>query len=356
MSASLTYQPRREMMDIGQDTNGDGIPDGAEVTIKRTATDPVAGHTTVTSARFTKKAPQERRPMEPTPEAPAAGLPAAPAPVPADKQIPRGTPQQSGGNAWDQFGRRTDRAYDAMIGGTRTNTDVNPVSDSDRRQFLTRRSDDLSLAPAHRAAAGRRLAMMDENAGRAADLASSERRALYSAHGDQAKADAMLQGKVVQADAQRDVASTKGMSAQAVAEAKTKRDIVVQELKNSGQITVANTYAMAGRDKAELAAETDRVVAQLNKEGKVEAAQSLAAAKGKIDPTIWMTASEEERKQLLEMAKSKPAATIDSNPAKTESESDTVSKESQALDALKWARANPTDPRSAGILKKLGVK
>ncbi len=50
MSASMTYQPRREMMDIGQDLNGDGIPDGAEVTVRRTATYPVAGHTTVTSA------------------------------------------------------------------------------------------------------------------------------------------------------------------------------------------------------------------------------------------------------------------------------------------------------------------
>jgi hypothetical protein len=131
--------------------------------------------------------------------------------------------------------------------------------------------------------------------------------------------------------------------------------MVVQELKNSGQITVANTYAMAGRDKAELAAETDTAVAELNRQGKVEAARLLANAKGKIDPNVWMTASEEERKQLLEMAKGKLIETA-TTPATTATAAQPQSNEAKTLAALNWARANPNDPRSAGILKKIGVQ
>lgn len=353
MSASMTFQPRREMMDIGQDTNGDGIPDGAEVTVRRTATDPVAGHTTVTSARYTKKpAAQERFPMESVPAAPASDLPPAQAPLAPNQQMPNESATPATGNQWDQFKRRTDRAYDSMIGGTRTNTDVNPVAMEDKRRFLERQADNNSIAPNLRANAKQRLAMMDTMAGRSADLANAERQTLITAHGQREKARVDLQKTAMTTDAQRDVAGIRGQTAQAVQEAKTKRDTVVQELKNSGQITVANTYAMAGRDKAELAAETDRAVAQLNKEGHVESAQLLAAAKGKIDPTVWMTASEDERKQLLDMAKvNKTSAT---STTSTTTSTPLQSREAKALEALKWARANPKDPRSAGILKSLG--
>ena len=63
MRNPLPRQTRYPMMDE-QDLNGDGIPDGANVSIRRTATDPETGHTTVASASWRKKPTNERRPME----------------------------------------------------------------------------------------------------------------------------------------------------------------------------------------------------------------------------------------------------------------------------------------------------
>jgi hypothetical protein len=324
MSISQSFQPRREFMDISNDLNGDGIPDGAEVNVRKTATNPDTGHTTVTSARWTKKTPEERRPMEPMPQQPDTGLPPAPAPVPADQQMPTGAPGPQGGSAWDQFKRRDARASDLMFGpGRRTNTDVIPENKADTRSFLVNKASDMSVAPQVRQQAERRLAMMDEQAGRSADLASGERRTLYTAHGEQAKATAVAQAKVnaaqVTADGQRDVAATKGQTAQAVQEAKAKRDMIVQELKNSGQITIANTYAMAGRDKSELAAETDIAVAELNRQGKVEYARLLANAKGSIAPDLFVNSTDAQKDELIKILKTKSE-----NSVATENQQDQV--------------------------------
>lgn len=294
--------------------------------------------------------------MEPAPAQPQPDLPPAQAPLSPDKQMPSDPPPATPANPWQQFQQRNDRAYDATIGGNRTNSDVNPVRMEDRRRFLERQESNLAISPALRKIATQRLAMMDANAGRSADLANAERRTLITAQGQREKARIDLQKTEMTTDAQRDVAGIKGQSAQAVQDAKARRDIVVQELKTSGQITVANTYAMSGRDKAEISAETDKAVAQLNKEGHVESARLLAAAKGKIDPTVWMTASEDERKQLLDMAQVNKAPTNDSATTQVSAQSQSQVKDTKAMEALKWARANPNDPRSASILKTLGVK
>jgi hypothetical protein len=193
--------------------------------------------------------------------------------------------------------------------------------------------------------------MMDEKAGRSADLASSERRTLYGAHGDQAKANAIVQGKQVEATGKENVATIKTKGAQTVEEIRAERIVTAEKIKADAGVVVANTYAMANRDKAELGAETDRAVAELNKQGKIEAARLLANAKGRIDPNVWMTATEDERRQLLEMAKTKQT---EPPPADQASSAETVKPAGNA--ALAWAKANPNDPRAAAILKKLGVQ
>lgn len=300
-------------MNVGEDLNGDGIPDGAQVSVRRTATDPSNGSATVTNVKWTKKTPEERRPMEPMPQQPDTGLPAAPSPVTANQQIPTDAPAPQVGSAWDQFKRRDARASDLMFGpGRRTNTDEIPERREDTRRFMEKRSMDLSVSPEVRRAARGRLEFMDTQTGRAMDLASGERRSLYDAHGQQAKAEAKVGVAQVTADAQRDVANTKGQTAQAVQEAKAKRDIVVTELKNSGQIAVANTYALAGRDRAELAAETDTAIAELNRQGKVEASRLLANAKLSIAPELIMKANDSQMDELIKMMKSKSSDSVTS--------------------------------------------
>ena len=364
---------RREFEDL----NGDGVPDGAEVNMRRTDVDPATGSEVVTNAKWTKKAPQERFPMESLPAPSDSELPAAPAPVPADQQIPAGSPAPAGGSEWDKFKRRDARASDLMFGpGRRTNTDAIPEDRNAVRNYYARREADLSVAPEVRAAAGRRLAMMDTQSDRAMDLASGERVALFGAHGQRAKAQALVDSRVIPAEIRESGRATtaeiresgratteaiKGQNIKEAEEIKTRRTLEVQRLKNSGNLEVANTYALAGRDKAELAAETDLAVAELNRQGKVESARLLAAAKGKIDPNVWMTANDEERKKLLEIAQRNTGEQVQTGtttPAAKPLKAATTEplKEEKDLAALKWARENPNDPRSAKIIERLGVK
>jgi hypothetical protein len=355
MSALMTFQPRREMMDIGQDTNGDGIPDGAEVTVRRTATDPIAGHTTVTSARYTKKpATRERFPVEPGagtntgtdsgatsarytnkaavterfpvesfPAESPADLPPAQAPLPPNQQMPNESATPATGNQWDQFTRRTDRAYDSMIGGTRSNTDVNPVAKEDERRRLVRASEDLSIAPFKRAKASERLAMMDTTAGRSADLANSERRTLITAHGQRAKADAVIEGKKIMADAmvnqteasangKKDVAQiNKDKEAEKQREI-TEREITVKTLLKNGDVEIANSIALAGLSKEKLRSETDRVVAELHRQGEIGKAKALAGLRDFIDPRVYESSNPAQRDRLISMAEKAKAAQADS--------------------------------------------
>lgn len=375
----MTYQPRREMMNIGQDTNGDGIPDGAEVTIRRTATDPVAGHTTVTSARFTKKPAQERRPMEPTPEQPVSGLPPAQAPVPAENQMPNENPATNTGNPWEQFSRRTDRAYDSMIGGTRTNSDVNPVAPIDRRRHLERQADDLSISPALRASAANRLAMMDTTAGRAADLASAERRTLITAQGQAAKAETDLQGKQIVADAMRDQAATTASgrvgAAEATAQGKQieldqKAQLEREKMAQRKEIEKSRLEMWNNRDKdkADLHAARDKNTLQTKAESYLDKqygmnqktlrqyiVETYDQQTGKQKPDATIDPVFEDRLAFL----NKKWTEINGKPYMAESTNanptapDMTPENKTAYD---WAKANPNDPRSANILKKLGVQ
>ena len=349
MRNPLPRQTRYPMMDE-QDLNGDGIPDGANVSIRRTATDPETGHTTVASASWRKKPTNERRPMENVSgdtggiissaspvsanerrpmedvSSDSGGLPPAPAPVAADKQMPNGAPAPQGGSAWDQFKRRDARASDLMLGpGRRTDVGTIPENQADVRNYFTRRESDLSVSPTVRAAAGRRLQMMDVNAGRAADLASSERRTLYNAHGEQAKAGAVLEGKKEIAGAMRyqGDSGVKGKlgAAQINADKEiakqeeiTNRDITVKTLMKNGDWAIANTYALAGITKTEIQGETDRVVAELHRQGDVGRAKALANVKGFVDPKLLEFASPAQRDKLIEIGEKAKAAQTETVP------------------------------------------
>jgi len=288
------------------DLDGDGIPDGAAVSLKREQVDADTGERDVLQANWRKKSgePEARRPMMDVPESAQ--------PVPADKQM-GGTPPADPANPWDAFAARTDRAAD-RAGIFRTNTVNRPVMEGDRRSHLESTRDNGALRPELRENARRSIAVMDANTGRREDLASAERRTFVTATGQaeagQAKAEGVLEGKQVMADAMRDQAATGAQGRATTQELKnegqarveserTRRAQVTQELKNSGQLAAANAYALAGRDRAELSAETDRYVAELQKQGKVEAAQILAKAKGKIDPMVFFEATPEQRDLLI---------------------------------------------------------
>lgn len=67
MSVATTFKTRYPMMDAEQDLNGDGIPDGAEIKLKRESTDPDTGSRSVMEANWRKKSSgrEPGRPMMP---------------------------------------------------------------------------------------------------------------------------------------------------------------------------------------------------------------------------------------------------------------------------------------------------
>lgn len=73
----------------------------------------------------------------------------------------------------------------------------------------------------------------------------------------------------------------------------------VTTLLNQGRIEEANIKAFSYKTVAEINQETDTAVAELSRQGKVEAARILAQNKGKIDPMVWLSATDAQRTQLL---------------------------------------------------------
>jgi hypothetical protein len=312
------------------------------------------------------------------PARPFMDVPDQAMPVPAKEQMGGASPAADPANPWAAFEARRDRAAD-MSGIRRTNTVERPVMEEDRASYLSRAAGDTALSVDRRRAAGREF--MDLNADRrqASGQASMERQTFVQAAGaaqaGQAKAEGVLEGKQIMADAMRDQAATgaqgrketqevKNQGQQAAEAERTRRAVQVKELMNQGRLDVANVYAMAGRDRAEIEAETDLAVADLNKQGKVQAAEILGKAKGKIDPMLFMSMSPEQQQQLAKMngvesSASKPdpysPAEVAAKPAAEPANEKMVSFNDREKAAYNWARQNPNDPKAKAIMKKLGL-
>jgi hypothetical protein len=121
----------------------------------------------------------------------------------------------------------------------------------------------------------------------------------------QAKLDAGLAAKRIEAGGKvlaADVAGTKRIEA---AEVKSKWDQATKLALMEGDYKKAIMLANARETEEERKQNTARFIAQLEKEGKVQAAQILAANNDKLNAGIWYAATPEQQAKILEVLKIK---------------------------------------------------
>lgn len=167
MSASLTFQPRKPTSDFNQDLNGDGIPDGAQISMAKEIMDD-AGNKSRITAKWNKG--DSRPPAGVMGEPPATNAAGSSdvfaAPPPGKAPAPKAP------TAAEIFKERTDRNGDRM-GMGRSNTTERPVLFDDRVTALNKKAGTMSNSVAERQSAVRELDQLlgihDREAGR--DLA-----------------------------------------------------------------------------------------------------------------------------------------------------------------------------------------
>lgn len=383
MSISTSMQTRRPIMSM-EDSDGNGIPDGAEINFKHTEVDPDSGATRVTSASWTKKTPPENRPMMDVPEYAR--------PRTAEQQGAQPIPVSESANPWDAFQDRTDRAAD-RAGMARSNYNSRPMLEADEKAYLLKTSQNGALRPELRAQAGRRLAMMDANTGRREDMASMERQTYVKAAGTAAAQQAANDTKVQIAETAADarVGAATATAEQRQREQESKLQLERDKMAQRDRIEKARLEAWKTRDqdKASLRAARDKATLQRAAETYLDKGfggdimnpgktlrqyivETYDQTTGQVKPNATVDPVFEDRLEFLNqrwqelngkpyLTNGKSAEKLDNpnSPAaafeasRRNQNTTTLTADQQA--AVAWINANPTDPRVPAMRKKLGL-
>lgn len=373
MSTSLTLTPRKPTSDFNQDVNGDGIPDGAQISMAREIMDD-AGSKTLITAKWNKGT--SRPPAGVMGDTPPANTPGSTAMFDAPPPGPAPAPKSP--TAAEIFKERTDRNGDRM-GMGRSNITERPVLLDDKITALNSKAGNMSNSVADRQSAIRELdqllGIQDRTANR--DLArhqSDNQRdaAIATNQGKQTIEEIRKEGKVESAGI-----ATKGKMSIEELRAELKK----AELEQRGTIsenTLASKEKM-NREKIDAySSQREAVTNAKDKASKLKAVDAMLDTK--IGAKTLIPGSGKTLRQYiienydLETGKLRTGVTPDEMFEKnipfvnqelikisgrpfigsSSTQDEVTSKNNES--AITWAKANPNDPRSAAILKKLGVK
>lgn len=230
-----------------EDANGDGIPDGAEVTFARKRVNPDTGESENMTATWTKGQKTDRYPMMDV------------APAGAAQQMPQEAPRAQFPDRYRQFEADVAGTADAFgIRRSGASQRMDPIRTEDTRAFLKSRMNDLSLAPERRSAARSELAGMDARDAQASGQASLERRTAM-------EGTATIEAGRAAARAKRDVAEVGAIGKVSAAEAGAQGRIRAEEIKAQQEEANRLSRESMARERNAAYLEARRVSAEARK-------------------------------------------------------------------------------------------